>query len=281
MKNSLYVLVIVSLFLSCRSDSKRDDNSGVDKLTQQLIKQFSPVIQGVWVRKKYIDKVTKTKSPFAAEDEAIGMTVKYINTSHIKGDSLTVSNGMGNHEGGQFVLKFHQGKKYKSTLTINNDLFSDVHGELGYSIKKNDTTLVLYSYNDEKKSWSTIQYVKALNTQADDDIGYGLNFLINKRVFSDKYTCIDSTGMQSNVTLTNDGKIIGLPCFKTYYIQNDLGSEPMSNLDEINFDLMSKNQKGYTFKFDKDTLKLYDIKANSDSTLELVGSLKYKLVKQK
>ena len=214
MKNGLYVLLIISLFLSCGRDSKQDDNNAVDKVTQQLIKEFSPIIQGVWVRKEYIDKVVKTKSPYAAEDEAFGITVMYINTSHMKGDSLTVSNGVGNHEGGQFVMKFHPGKKYKSTLIINSDLFSDVHGELGYSIKKNDTTLILYSYNDEKKSWSTIQYVKALNTQADDDIGYGLNFLINKRVFSNKYTCIDSIGTYSNVILTNEGKITGLLDFK-------------------------------------------------------------------
>ena len=55
----------------------------------------------------------------------------------------------------------------------------------------------------------------------------------------------------------------------------------MSNLDEINFNLLSKNQKAYTFKFKGDTLELFDIKANADSTSELVGNLKYKLVRQK
>lgn len=278
MKNILFVALITTLFLSCKSNTKtKSESTAINPAeieTGNLIRKFKPIIGGSWVKSDYIDKVIKTQSPLVAADLATGLTVLVIDTQSVKGDSLITSAGWGNHEGGNLVLKFTPGKT-KRTIKLGNF-------DLGYYIRfrNDDTTLVLYDYNPEKNTTTTTRYIKALNKKT-KDLGDGMDYLVNKALIAGKYTATDSSGTQRNVSFTDRGGVSGLLNFLTYNIQNDFNGGPMTNLDEIIFDLYSPQQKRYTFKIARDTLKLYDIYANADSTLAVVGKLKYKLVRRK
>lgn len=277
MKKSIALLLILSVFIACKSKNSSTDKDSIinntysNKQSAELLQKFKPVIQGVWVKKDYIDKVIQTKSPLAAEDLASGLTTMYIQTDSLKGDSLMVNAGWNNHEGSDLTLKFKPGKTSETILLGNFDL--------GFSIKNGDTSIVLYGYNKEKNEYTTTWYVKALNKQK--YLGDGLDYLINKALIAGTYKMTDSLGKNDIVIFTALGNVSGFGNLKTYSILNDLGGEPMNNLDDIAFEAPGKTRKNYTFKIIADTLSLYDTKANADSTELLVDKLRYKLVKQK
>ena len=85
MKSAFYISLVFILLASCKSNTKQDakdttaGKSGNNQ-TEELIQKFKPIIQGVWVKKGYIDKVIKTKSPLAAVDEVNDITTMFINT---------------------------------------------------------------------------------------------------------------------------------------------------------------------------------------------------------
>ncbi|MDP9081619.1 MAG: hypothetical protein M3O71_29760 [Bacteroidota bacterium] len=277
MKKKLILLLIISAFIACKSKNSSTDKDSIinntysNKQSAELIQKFKPIIQGVWVKKDYIDKVVATKSPMTAADLASGLTTMYIETDSLKGDSMKVDAGWNNHEGSDLTLKFKPGKTSETILLGDFDL--------GYSIKNGDTSIVLYGYDKEKNEHTTTWYVKAFNKQK--NLGDGMGYLINKGLIAGTYKMTDSIGKSSTVTFTALGKVSGFENLKTYSIQNDLGGEPMNNLDNIMFDMDLKTRKDFTFKFNADTLSFYDTKANGDSTELLVDKLRYKFVRQK
>jgi hypothetical protein len=277
MKHAFFYGLLLTLFVSCKSNTKNPSQDSLKSTpaidpTSKLMAEFKPIVHGVWVKTDYVDKVIRTKSPLAAADLATGVTTMYINTNNIAGDSIIVPAGWGNHEGGELTLAFKAGKR-KSTIKFGA-------GDLGYSIKNGDTILTTYWPDDNKKIIVT-NYKRALYKQLDDDIGYGLNYMINKGMIAGKYSCIDTSGVASPVIFTNNGKVTGLDNFKTYFIQNDLGGEPMNNLDGIIFDIYTKKNTGFSYQINIDTLKLYSTRPNADSTLLILDKLKYTLIKQK
>jgi len=278
MKNSLYLLFIITTFLSCKSNTKKaaiDSNATnlPSDSSQALIKKFKPVIQGVWVKADYINKVAKTKSPAEAEDEAIGITIMNINTDKIKGDSLVVNAGYGNHEGGDAIIKFKAGK-LPGAIVFNS-------GDLNYSIENGDTILITHLIDDDTKKIKIVKYVKSLNSEPDDNLGLGMDYLINKNLIAGNYVMTDSLGNNTKVTLSALGKVTGMPGLDTYWISDDIGGEPMNNLDGFTFNLYKKNAENYTFKIIADTLTLYNMKANADSTENVLGKMVYKFVRDK
>ncbi len=277
MKSNIYALLI-GLFLlsSCHSDTKTTDSDTTKTNpgnieTQKLLATYRPFIEGNWVKKDYIEKLIQTKSPLAAMDLATGITAMEINLADMKDDSLAVLCGYGNHDSGELYLKFKPGKAGGAIMLGNFDL--------KYSIKNGDTILVMDEYDDIKKTTSKVSFVKALRKYK--DLGDGLEYLINKNLFTGTYLLTDSLKNTAKVNFSVTGDVSGWGDFTHYFVAFDLMEEPMSNLDEVFFHAPGKLHKNYTFKIKADTINLYDIYANADSTEEIVGKLKYKLVKQK
>ncbi|MBK0377701.1 hypothetical protein [Mucilaginibacter segetis] len=274
MKRYFYVLISLIFIFSCKSNTDQNDQDSVAvnsrplNETPDLIQQFKPVIQGVWVKKDYIKKLIRRKSPLDAMPLATGITTFYIDTDKLKGDSIIVPVGWGNHEGGSLSLKFVSGKEMPSIMLGDN--------ELSYTIKNNDTTLIINHYDAKTQETITEKYTKALNKQPDDELGYGLNNMING-IICGTYAVTDNTGRQFNVVFGNNGKVSGFGGVDSFFIANDLGMEPMSNLDEIAFLSNGKAQKSYTFTIKGRKLNLYETKPNADSTKLIAGRLAYAL----
>lgn len=273
----IYFSIFALLISSCSSDTKKsvkDSITGFPKAagTNKLITEYKPIVQGVWIKVDYINEVIRTKSPEAATKYVDGVTTMYFNTEKLNGDSILAPVGWSNHEGGELTLFFRPGIR-SSTIQFGA-------GDLGYSIENGDTILTTYWPNENKKIIAT-KYRRILVKQKDDDIGYGLNYAINQGIISGKYLCTDSANSAFEVTFLNSGKVIGFPNHDNYYVSDDIGGEPMNNLDVIVFDLYSKKSQDFYFKITKDTLKLYTTKASPDSMLEVVDKLRYTLIRQR
>jgi hypothetical protein len=267
MKRIGSLLLILSIFLSCKSNTGNTDqdttaNGKPLDQTQALLQQFKPLINGVWVKKDYIKKVKKSKSPLAAVDKGKGITVMYIDTTQLKGDSIMVPFILNNHEGSNIALRFQPGKN-TTTIELGDD-------ELSYKVKNGDTTLIIYNYNPQTKETVTTQYIKALQTKPANGLAYGMSYMINDAILSGKYEGTDATGKNINALFTDDGKVSGLAGLTTYYVQNDLIADPEhSGHDQIIFNLNTKDQKVYSFIINKRTITLYNdaekIKSNKPS----------------
>ena len=265
MKRIICPLLILSIFLSCKSKTgdSDQDTTGTGKpldQSQALLHQFKPLINGVWVKKDYIKKVKKSKSPLEAVDNGTGVTIMYIDTTQLKGDSITVPVVINNHEGTKVSLNFQPGKN-TTTIEFGTD-------ELSYKLKK-DTTLIIYHYNSDTKETSTAQYIKAMDKLPAGGLQAGMSIAINQAILSGKYEGTDAAGKNIRALFTDDGKVSGLPGLTTYYVQNDMIADPNHSHDEIIFNLNGKGQKAYSFIINKKTLSLYDnaeqIKSNKPS----------------
>ena len=254
MKRIVYLPLILSILLSCKSkinDTDQDTTAaGRLDLSQDLMRQFKPIINGVWVKKDYVKKVKKSKSPLEAVEKGTGITVMYIDTVQVKGDSMIVPIVLNNHEGTNTSLKFQAGKN-TTTIELGDD-------ELSYKVKNGDTTLIIYSYNEKTKETNTAQYIKAMRSKPAGGLAAGMNRMINQAILSGNYEGTDASGKKINARFTDDGKVTGLPGFSTYFVQVDFISNPEHSHDEIIFNLNAKDQKAYSYIINKRTLSLYD-----------------------
>ena len=278
MKNTLCILFIISALASCKSKTKQSEKDASSKiltsnLSKDLIKKFKPMIQGVWVKADYVNKVSKTKSPLAASDQATGITIMYINTDNTNGDSIIVPVGSYNHDGSTLTLKFIP-RENKSSIALGD-------GELTYSVGHRDTILTFANFDQEKKQFIKTQYIRTFKRQPNDDLADGIDYYINKILVAGNYTLTDSTGTKFKVNLSEDGKVSGFLNCKTYMINIDLNSDVNDNLDGIYFKSADKENKNFSFKINADTLSLYETYENADSTELLLGKLKYKLIRNK
>ncbi|MEO3408133.1 hypothetical protein AAFN85_29735 [Mucilaginibacter sp. CAU 1740] len=277
MKN-YFLIAILCLIFSCKSNTKQASTdtlaaSNTHEKSNPLIEKFKPLLEGTWVKKAYIDKVIATKSPLAAVDEAEDMTAFTVNTNDIKEDSIKVLVGWGNHDSSEMTLKFQAGKHPSSVI------FGA--GELSLTSEDGATILTYYHPDEKSKKIIATKFVKAPSSGQTNQLAYDTYYLVNKGLIAGDYIITDSLGKTSKINFEAHGKVTGFFNFNTYDINIDLNSDAMDNLDEISFKAGEKKYQSYSFKFDVDTLKLYETKPNEDSTLLVLDKMKYKLVKAK
>lgn len=284
MKNRLYVLLILSACFSCKSKSNQNtkDSTVTNTQTEALIKKFKPILQGVWVKADYIADIIKTRSPYNSKSKILGIASIEVEMKDLTRDSILAGVSLNNHEDAQFTIYFKPGERSNS-LKINWPDY-EVKGnfyELGYDIKNSDTSLVLYHYTKNQHLLDSTIYSKVLNSQSSDDAGYGIQYITNKKLISGSYVASGIDGPSFKANFDNEGNVSGLLDFKTYYMSTDFEVGIENNMDQIYFDIDTKKQKSYLYKFNADTLNLYETTENSDSTKLVLGRLKYKLVRQK
>ena len=284
MKRILLFLLPITLLFACHSDHKKENTDTLNKPnaakthvlskeTLALIDEFKPIIQGVWVKSDYLEKIKQTKSPLAADNLAYGMTALYIRTDSIKIDSLIVPDIADNHDGSYWTLYFRKGKKKNSVLLGP--------GELTYNIKHKDTCLFISYYDKELKKNINTKYIRTYKFTPSNDFGNGIDYYINKILIAGQYNLYDDNGLISKVEFKDDEKLSGFFNFKTYKINIDMHSETQATLDEIFFQGENKVHGSFAFKFNADTLNLYTTKENADSVSSSIDKLKYKLVREK
>ena len=240
-------------------------------------------MEGVWVRSDYINDLIKTRSPYLSRSGLRDVASIMIKMPDGKSDSVNVGYSLNNHEGAEFVMYFKT-RQLPTSLKLSlpdYDIISNFY-ELGYSVRERDTALILYHYNKTNQVIDKTVYTKVADKATDkNDAGWGITYITHKKLIVGKYLMSDSKGHRSIVEFADNNQVHGFLDFKTYYVNADFEAGPENNLDEIDFNINTKKQKGFTFKFSAGTLNLYDTKENADSTLLLIGKLRYKLVRQK
>lgn len=285
MKQFLYSLLIISLCTSCQNNSnqhqKKSTTTNIND-SKNFIKRFKPFIQGVWVKKDYIDDLLKTRSPYLSFKKLGGICSILIRLPATETDSVFAGISLNNHEGSNFVFYNKSGNNSKSLKTnIKDYMVPGNYYELGYDISKADTNLVIYHYNKNNQFIDSIVYNKVLNTLVDDNMGSEVDYITNKLLISGNYTMVDSLGNHRDISFTNDGNILGWTGLKTYCVNTDFEAGPANNIDQLIFDLYTKHQTDYAFKIKMDTLDIYTSSANADSTESLIGQLRYQLIRKK
>jgi hypothetical protein len=286
MKKIILPVLIICLFVACKSKSKPPVGDSVASSTsaknqsEELMKKFKPMIQGEWLKKDYIDEITKTKSPQQAYKKVGNITEMAIDTSKIKADSILVNYNSGHHEVGDLIIKFHAGNSPNSITAYDpvNSIERNYY-ELKIS-EANKSLLTLYTFDKNKKIVDSARYFKLSEDADKKGLGDGTTYIINKILVIGDYTIRDSSNNVSKVSFKDDGKITGMTEFKDYSVMVDFMTPP-NNLDEIVFDPTSEHSKSFAFKVNADTLNLYETKAAADSVNLDLGKLKYKLVRQK
>ena len=270
----LTIIFAFSLLISCQSNSSTVDKSVENQIVDiQVI--FKGIINGDWVEPSYIDDLTKTKSPYNSQNALNSIVELNIDTSRIKGDSLEIGSPS-IHEGMSFFVFFRPGITINAFPTNIKDYDNESNFyELGYLISSKDTSLVIYHYDKNKKLLGQSEYKRVPKNSEG-----ALQYMVNKTLVAGKYNSTDNKGKSITVQLTNDGKVIGLQNFTKYYVLTDFVAGPENNLDEICFDIQTKNQKCYAYEIKGNTINLYENSENNDHLTLALGKLKYKLVKQ-
>ena len=270
----LTIIFAFSLLISCQSNSSTVDKSVENQIVDiQVI--FKGIINGDWVEPSYIDGLTKTKSPYNSQNALNSIVELNIDTSRIKGDSLEIGSPS-IHEGMSFFVFFRPGITINAFPTNIKDYDNESNFyELGYLISSKDTSLVIYHYDKNKKLLGQSEYKRVPKNSEG-----ALQYMVNKTLVAGKYNSTDNKGKSITVQLTNDGKVIGLQNFTKYYVLTDFVAGPENNLDEICFDIQTKNQKCYAYEIKGNTINLYENSENNDHLTLALGKLKYKLVKQ-
>lgn len=247
----------------------------------ELKRTFNPFLNGAWVTTEYINDITKTKSPHKSSKALTGIVSFIIDTTAIRGDSMFLSASIGNHEGMNFILYFKQGEQPNTLLTnIADDANPANSFELGYLVNSNDTSLLLYHYDENKKLIAKKEFTKVLHSQSNDVITYGLQYIVNKKLISGAYKTTDLPGDETTLQFTDKGKVTGFGGFKTYYVLTDFVAEPDTSPDKICFDIETDTSKWYDFEIKDNILYLFEVSENENGTSLPRKSPKYKLIKQ-
>lgn len=270
-----YTLVILALlFLSCGEEPKTPEEQQHD-----LISKFSPIIRGTWVDEEYVAALEQTKSPKEAFNAFNGLAYMRIEPSEISGDSIIVSSSLNNHESYTFYLIMQQGQDEKSLKTAHTDKEGGYY-DLSYEID-DDTTLLLKHYDDNNKLTNSKRYIAVTGPQTGDSQPYGVAYMVNIILFAGDYELTDERdGSTKNIELTRDGLVNGMETHSTYYVFTDFTDEEETNLDEMLFDEHTRNQKGYIFEIDGNTIRLYKALENEERTLLIKGEHTYTLTRQ-
>jgi len=213
------IILTIGFLSSCFSTEKQKDSQ-----TTEDFKSLETIIPfaGFWVNERYLNDIKKSKSP----RESQGF---YESCITIPERTLQVT---------RMVWGFHDGG---ADLVV---------------VKNKDRYQFYYKYNDTIRD-----FAQDIEIISKEKIKIGDNFFIKTNsnfleeiLFKSKY--VDSNG--TTVEFTATGKVVGLGDYKIYRPLYDYNAEGM-NVDQIALLQTEKDGKLFGFKFNADTLLIYEL----------------------
>ncbi|SFQ73051.1 hypothetical protein [Hymenobacter arizonensis] len=221
-----------------------------------LAQSFDPIIRGAWVTTGYLEAVQKSKSPLKAADAVGAVSEIHINPAARAGDSLVLTVGFGNHEGGNTTLYYRPGQQPNSLATRYRDYDSPgSYAELSYRLGPRDTTLLLTTYSRSRRALNRTAYRRVAGAQV-GTLG-ALNRAVNQRLFVGSYTGVDSLGKPAAMQFAANGRLKGLKGFRTYTVNTDFSGGPGNDIDHLVLDPQTKHTRLMGYSHRADTLRLY------------------------
>lgn len=242
------------------------------------------IIHGVWVITDYIKEIEKTKSPLKSKDVVnSGIVTMVIRTTDNMKDSLSIGASWNNHEGTEFMLYYIAGNQKNSLKTNLRDYYDKSnYYELGYEITLKDIILYLYHYNKTNRLLDRKQFTKIQDEQLSDDLAWGIQFIVNEKLFSGNYIVKDSLDKKLfTVQFNSDGTVTGFNDFTSYEISTDFnGWSPWEYMDDICFDIGKETAKCYAYKINGNSIDLYGFTYNEEIGLSRIDDLVFKLFRE-
>ncbi|MCR6641239.1 MAG: hypothetical protein NVV82_20130 [Sporocytophaga sp.] len=279
MKQFINIILLVCILTGCSNKTSNIEKRS--SLIDSLKHNYIPILIGVWVSTDYINEIEKTKSPNKSSSKLNGIVTMLI-TGDTQGDSIQVGASWNNHEGYSFTtyLKPGQNKNNLQTDIIDYKEASNFY-ELGYEKIGNETNLFLYHYDKQNKLIDKRKFTKVADEKPDNDLGWEIQYVVNQKLISGDFLIYDSINNTTTVSLKSNGSLSGHPDFNEYYIYTDFIGGPETSLDNICFNLQSKNPICFAFQFNNDTIYLYSTKGDEEAGEDpQIDQLKYRLVKQ-
>ncbi len=274
MKKILVLLSAGVLMLACTGNK-------TTAFRQSVATNYS----GVWVLTDYIKMVDSTKSPAQSRVVLRDIVSMVIDTLTAQ-DSLLVDININNHEGWFFTayLENEQTAGHLKTDMRDYDDSTNYY-ELGIEVINNENFLFLYHYNEANELLQKVQFTKVADKTAGDDmrIAYGIQYVVNEKIFAGDYTVIEGNYVGADITFQVDGSLTGLPGISSYYVFTDYAISPSDYPDVILFDFMTPQRQELVFQVQQDTLALYkSVEFGQEGTGNLkAGALAYKLARKK
>ncbi len=221
-KMTQYTIILAWTILLSSCEDRTENLKSITE-TETVFSDSIIPFHGFWATEKYINTLTKTKSPRQSQDD------------------------------GEFfqVPRFYKDRAFPCVYHEGGADFHVVKRDNSYYLKsdydKNDSTEIVFIDNGNKmKIWNK-RYVK---TQ--EKIGIPEDIL-----FKGLYKLGDKS-----VTLNADGTIIGLDSIKFYSVENDYIGPGMGDVDILYLGKTDKEKLTHCFEFKSDTLLIYDITCN-------------------
>lgn len=280
MNQLTYIFLTFFIVTSCSND-KTSTTGNNENSIDSLKLSFISVLNGVWVLTDYIDAIEQTRSPLKSADKLQGVVTMIIDGT-ISSDSIEVGASWNNHEGYSFTTYFLIGQNRNSLKTDIPD-YNEKSGfyELGYEAINEKTYLFIYHYNEASQLIDKKKFTKVAERHQDNDAAWGIQCVVNEKLFSGNYLLIDSINTTTNINLKIDGSLTGWADFNMYYVFTDFMGGPESVLDGIAFNLNEKKSKWFAFKINRDTTYLYSMIGDEESGDPLqLDKIQYKLVRQ-
>ncbi len=242
--NMNQICLFISLLLCGFATNAQNKNS--------IIAALKTMGNSNFIAQSYTQSLLKTKSLITTQLLKNEVVQIIFFENGFKENDIEVDGQTLNEGGYGFTIFMKPGIKqgtYKTNATnFNNKAVTTI--DIGFSVIKKDTLLVLYNYSKAKKLLSTTNYVKSnvANTTGLES-GY-LHYQVNKIILSGKWT-----SEQLTVSFTNDGNVFGLADAVKYEV--DLFTIRPKMLGNEKYDVIT-----FTNNEGSKTYYLWQIKAN-------------------
>lgn len=270
----LFLIASLALLASCANDKTANADGG------DTIANFASIFNGSWVLTDYITAIETTKSPLKSANKLNGIVSLVIDAT-APTDSVNVGASLNNHEGYGFTTYLTTGQKPNSLKTNipDYDTPSNFY-ELGHETINDQIHLVLYHYTADNSLIDKQLFTKVTDPHPDGDVAWGIQYIVNEKLFAANYLLIDSTGTATKVTLNSDGTLVGYPAFRSYYVFTDFIATEAS-FDGMAMNMYEDDSASFALQFNKDTTYLYSTVGDEYGPEPLqLGEIKYKLVRQ-
>ncbi len=274
MKHIIFSIFTLLITASCQT-KKVNKIKTIKVETKEIQPNIKSIINGDWYETSYIENLKRTKSPYKSQNFLNSIVQLNIDSNNINNGILEIG-APSIHEGSMFVVDFKRELNSNRLQTNIVDYENESnYFELGYTLTKNDTTLIIYKFNENKKVIGQKKFKKVPKNSEG-----AFQFMVNKTLFQGNYKINDDSEKSLNVKFSHDGIVIGIPNVKKYYILTDFVAGPLNNLDEICFDIDTDKQKCYAYEIKGDTINLYETLENEDHVTLEIGAMKYKMIKK-
>lgn len=294
--NKILILswTFILTMISCKTDHTKEKDlqkefkksASIDKtkyVNPLNLKDFSEIFGGVWLPKKYVNEIEKSKSAYLSQNSIPEISELTITKKDLKNDTLFIGSSLNNHEGYGFNI---WNSEPSTEFKFSNNIFDwDQENKYLFNYDLADTSISIIIKNHIDSIKNRIDFVKILGSKFISNYGgVGYEYISRKSIINGDYQILDSLGNSLGIVNfePKTGKIENFE-FGFYTIVTDYVANPCYPSDHIILRLEPEeysNQKYLSIINRNDTVFLYETKEIvTDSTYDFgLTDIKYYMI---